>query len=794
MKKKSASQSAFFNVRALIGFFLCFAGVLITFFAFGSPTGPFQPQGAVQQPNKPQPDVVRMMGPGLQDLELMALAASGFDDAGNPNTTAKGTTAIPSGGSWAVTGSLNTARYFHSMTLLPKGKVLAAGGIDINDLALPSAELYDPAGGSWTATGGLNTGRQAHTATLLPNGMVLVAGGFDSDDQVSASAELYDPASGSWTPTGDLNTARYQHTAALLPNGKVLVAGGLDGGFNNSATAELYDPASGSWTPTGTLNTGRVAHTMTLLPNGKVLIAGGVSDVILSSAELYDPASESWIATGNLHMERANHTATLLPNGIVLVAGGRTFSDDLASAELYDPASGSWTATGSLNVARWIHTATLLPNGTVLVAAGLANVFNVYASAELYDPASGSWTFTGSLNTARAEHRATLLSSGTVLVAGGYDSNFTVSASAELYANEPTPTPTPCSPTPTPTGCGLVVGSGLTVGFGPNNFTLIASNIVNYNFSNSQTAANDYAIFETHNPWDATVVKDAITANEHTFSVFAPAQLTGFNFSDYRVIILNWDDHFLSDFIGPYTAAIPALEAYVSAGGVVWIQGSIQGSPPDSYPMPFGGQGNNDFSSEGFIVDSCSPMMAGVPHPIVGNPALSVSMSGLPAGAHVVVTRTNAPGPPTIYDLRPPCGTPTPTPTATPTATVTPTPTPTATPTPTPTATPSPTPTPTPTPTATPTPTPTPGQITLSARGYRVRGVHTVDLTWTGANATNIDIYRDGGLITTVPNSGTHTDSTGSRGGNVRYIYKVCEAGTSNCSNEVIVRFGGPPL
>jgi hypothetical protein len=99
-----------------------------------------------------------------------------------------------------------------------------------------------------------------------------------------------------------------------------------------------------------------------------------------------------------------------------------------------------------------------------------------------------------------------------------------------------------------------------------------------------------------------------------------------------------------------------------------------------------------------------------------------------------------------------------------------------------------------PTATPTPTPTPTPGQITLSARGYRVRGMHTVDLTWSGATSANIDIYRDGVVRATVPNSGSYTDNIGSRGGNVGYIYKACEAATQNCSNEVTVRFGGPPL
>jgi hypothetical protein len=55
-------------------------------------------------------------------------------------------------------------------------------------------------------------------------------------------------------------------------------------------------------------------------------------------------------------------------------------------------------------------------------------------------------------------------------------------------------------------------------------------------------------------------------------------------------------------------------------------------------------------------------------------------------------------------------------------------------------------------------------------------------------------VYRDGVVIATVPNSGAYTDHIGVRGGNIRYTYKVCEAGTGNCSNEVTVRFGGPPL
>ena len=229
-----------------------------------------------------------------------------------------------------------------------------------------------------------------------------------------------------------------------------------------------------------------------------------------------------------------------------------------------------------------------------------------------------------------------------------------------------------------PKACGLLVGSGLTCGWPDNTWSAqLASNTVQYTFALSQTAPNDFALFETHDPWNSTFIKDAITANGHTYTEFTPADLANVNFGDYRVVILNWDDTALVDFITPYTAAIPALEAYAGAGGVVWVQAAIAGDPGDNFPMPFGGQGNGaDFSESDNVVDPASPMMLNIPNPMVGNSASHVSYTGLPGPAHTVVINPND-NQTVLYDLQvgDTCGgTPTPTPTATPTATPTPTP------------------------------------------------------------------------------------------------------------------------
>jgi N-acetylneuraminic acid mutarotase len=333
-------------------------------------------------------------------------------------------TVTRSASAWAAAGSINTARFLNTATLLANGKVLIVGGFSSSSGYTTSVELYDPIAGTSTATASLPVPLGYHTATLLSNGKVLVAGGYNDSGDLG-SAELYDPATATWTVTGSLHTVRSGHTATLLSDGKVLVAGGEE-----TPTAEVYDPATGVWTVTGSMAGGRYYHTAALLANGKVLVAGGFSDVsgILSRAELYDPATGTWSTTGSLSTGREMHTMTTLANGKLLVAGGDASSGRLSSSELYDPATGIWTPTlGSMNYARNAHTATLLPTGKVLVAGGLGG----NQTAELYDPATDTWTLGSPLITDRWGHTATLLPNGRVVVVGG--ANAVLVSNVELY-------------------------------------------------------------------------------------------------------------------------------------------------------------------------------------------------------------------------------------------------------------------------------------------------------------------------------------------------------------------------
>ncbi|MEI7560230.1 MAG: kelch repeat-containing protein [Actinomycetes bacterium] len=359
---------------------------------------------------------------------------------------------------FALTGSLTTARGGAMTTVLKNGKVLIAGGAsDVSLGSLATAELFDPATGKFVPTGSLSTARFHATSTLLANGKVLVVGGYDDTNRL-ASAELYDPTTKVWTRTaGDLVTARDWATATRLKNGQVLIAGGYDGA-RRLASAELYDPTTDRFTTTGNLHLERERPTATLLPSGKVLIAGGKYDRsnASASAEIYDPATGVFTTTGSLHKVRYVASATLLSSGKVLIAGGFSETGGLTSAELYTPSTGTFANTGSLTTARYNATSTLLRNGKVLIAGGYTGSGG-WATVETYNPVKGTFTqnyehydgisgvFTtrGGLVAARFSASSALLANGKVLVVGGYDEGLAL-ASAELY--NPTP-PAPGKPT-----------------------------------------------------------------------------------------------------------------------------------------------------------------------------------------------------------------------------------------------------------------------------------------------------------------------------------------------------------
>ncbi|MBI3550469.1 MAG: T9SS type A sorting domain-containing protein [Elusimicrobia bacterium] len=372
------------------------------------------------------------------------------DGASCSSLTGPGAT-FPTLSAWAAEGTLNTGRSNLTLTNLPNGKVLAAGGGSPNPVA--AAELYDPVTKAWTVTGSMGAPRSNHTATLLPDGNVLVAGGFISSASTGATsgAEIYYPETGKWVPTGPMVSSRQVHTATLLPNGNVLVAGGFANGAYLSS-AELYVSTMAIWMPIRSMGTARGDHTATLLMNDEVLVTGGSNaGGVTSSAELlrldtfgaaltlsWTPATTMPTIGGRAINGRSGHTASLLRDGRVLVAGGSDGFGEISGAMVFTAGgAGTWTPMTSLGltgtgagrdmvVSRLHHTANVLPDGRVLVIGGVTAAGSAIRAVEEFNVDISSWVPQPNLATGRGYHAATVLNNGNVLVVGGSPTPTTV--------------------------------------------------------------------------------------------------------------------------------------------------------------------------------------------------------------------------------------------------------------------------------------------------------------------------------------------------------------------------------
>jgi subtilisin family serine protease len=84
--------------------------------------------------------------------------------------------------------------------------------------------------------------------------------------------------------------------------------------------------------------------------------------------------------------------------------------------------------------------------------------------------------------------------------------------------------------------------------------------------------------------------------------------------------------------------------------------------------------------------------------------------------------------------------------------------------------------------------TPPPTSFTLAASAAKVKGTRTTTLSWSGATGVSVDVYRNDGYVGTTANDGSHSDVIGGKGGGT-FTYRVCNAGTTTCSNNSTVAF-----
>ena len=178
------------------------------------------------------------------------IATGGISDLRTLSGTARAEIFDPATGSWTPTGDMNAPRLTVKAIALEDGRALATGGLDqyaSTSGDSPDSETYDPVTGVWTLTGPMSVQRMSHTLTLLPDGRVLAAGGEDpkgSDYFLYSSTEIFDPETNTWSAGPELSQPRANHSATLMPDGRVLLAGGIsqDGERYPIASTEFITP------------------------------------------------------------------------------------------------------------------------------------------------------------------------------------------------------------------------------------------------------------------------------------------------------------------------------------------------------------------------------------------------------------------------------------------------------------------------------------------------------------------------------------------------------------------------
>ncbi len=201
----------------------------------------------------------------------------------------------PAAATWSAIPPMIVPRLNYGRTRLADGRVLIAGGIvPPNNAPTASAEIYDPATGSWSSTTSMNTARGFAVVRLLPNGKVFV--------MVEAGVnDVYDPATATWTAGPKSSTVRIESSYSVLLDGRVLVTGGFIPQPNSqlaTKTTEIYDPVAQLWSPGSPTIRGYVGHFEVTFPGGDVLVAGGdtsVSSFALATAnsDLYGAAASA---------------------------------------------------------------------------------------------------------------------------------------------------------------------------------------------------------------------------------------------------------------------------------------------------------------------------------------------------------------------------------------------------------------------------------------------------------------------------------------------------------------------
>jgi hypothetical protein len=182
----------------------------------------------------------------------------------------------PVAGTFSFGGSLNNARGAHTATLLPDGTVLVEGGFNCpppscSNPIQGTAEIYDPSSLIFTNTGSLISARWEDTATLLNDGSVLIAGGFSGNSPTATAERYYSTAPLAamqvTTPTslanGQPSTAVFSNPTAFNGAASNISAVGFNGILPAGTPFQGFNPLVVSGVSFSTSNPGTAVNVTT---------------------------------------------------------------------------------------------------------------------------------------------------------------------------------------------------------------------------------------------------------------------------------------------------------------------------------------------------------------------------------------------------------------------------------------------------------------------------------------------------------------------------------------------------
>ncbi len=344
---------------------------------------------------------------------------------------------------------LRVAVSFPQVLEIPGNKYMVIGGGQgglLAQIATKNCEIYDVMTDRFVPGPLMVTEHSVHTATKLLDGRILVAGGVDIQNNPQSAAEIWDPKTNAWTKLPSMSSKRAGHDAALLADGRVWVSGGyaqnVTGGNILSPitsavdTTEIYDPKTNKWVAGPVMIVPRVGHRVILLSNGKYMIVGGLGwyrvlvklPTVWTNCDFFDPKTNKITAGPAMAGARGIAPIVDLGGGKILVSGG-VATISLTSpgkvtntAEIYDVATNKWTTVGSMKQARGMHFGFALGNGKYIhIGGGNGTVLKplAIATTEVFDAKTRTWSSGPSLGTSRAAYGYIRTPEGQIHIIGG---------------------------------------------------------------------------------------------------------------------------------------------------------------------------------------------------------------------------------------------------------------------------------------------------------------------------------------------------------------------------------------